>query len=96
LDEIAKGLHLVTTKVSCEYLSGLFVFDEVVIRMRMGQLMQNRISMAFEYWRRTDQGEELVARGEQQAACMRQDGNRVVPTPLPEALRRALRPYIQP
>ena len=93
LDEIADGLHLVTTKVACEYLSELFAFDEVVIRMRLDDVAQNRISMSFEYWRRTDGGEELVARGEQQAACMRQDGDRVVPTPVPEALREALDSY---
>src|SRR3712207_3968130 len=74
LDELVRGLHLVTTRVSCEYLSELFALDEVVIRMRLGDLTQNRISMVFEYWRRTDDGEELVARGEQQTACMRQDG----------------------
>jgi enediyne biosynthesis thioesterase len=93
LDELARGLHLVTTRVSCEYLSELFALDEVVIRMRLGELTQNRIAMHFEYWRRTDQGEELVARGEQQAACMRQNGKGIVPTPVPEPLREALQIY---
>ena len=96
LEELARGLHLVTTRVSCEYLAELFAFDEVVIRMRLGDLTQNRISMLFEYWRRTDDGEELVARGEQQTACMRQDENRIVATPVPEVLREALRSYTQP
>src|SRR5829696_474286 len=70
VDELARGLHLVTTRVSCEYLSELFAFDEVVIRMRLGEVAQNRISMRFEYLRSTDDGEELVARGEQQATCL--------------------------
>lgn len=96
VDEFARGLHLVTTKVSCEYLSELFALDEVLIRMRLGDLTQNRISMVFEYWRRTDHGDELVARGEQQAACMRQNGRRIAPTPVPEALREALLLYAQP
>jgi enediyne biosynthesis thioesterase len=96
LDELAKGLHLVTTRVSCEYLSELFALDEVVIRMRLGKLMQNRISMVFEYWRRTGEGEELVARGEQQTACMRQNGKQIEPTPVPETLREALRLYAEP
>ena len=95
LDELAQDLHLVTTKVSCEYLSELFALDEVIVRMRLGKLMQNRISMLFEYWRRTDEGEELVARGEQQAACMRQNGKRILPTPVPEPLREALLPYAE-
>ena len=96
LNEIARGLHLVTTKVSCEYLAELSAFDEVVIRMRLGGLTQNRISMFFEYWRCTDDGEELVARGEQQTACMRQDGKRIVATPVPQVLREALRLYTEP
>src|SRR5215218_962966 len=61
LDELSRGLHLVTTSVSCEYLSELFALDEVVIRMRLKDLAQNKISMGFEYWRMTEAGEELVA-----------------------------------
>jgi enediyne biosynthesis thioesterase len=94
LTELGQGLALVTTRVSCEYLSELFAFDEVVVRMRLGALMQNRVTMVFEYWRCTGDGEELVARGEQQAACLRRDGERLIPTPVPVALREALRPYV--
>jgi enediyne biosynthesis thioesterase len=45
--------------------------------------------MNFEYWR----GEELVARGEQQVACMQREGKQVVPVPVPTQLREALREY---
>ncbi len=94
LQQLAQGLHLVTTKVSCEFLSELFAFDEVIVRMRLGPVIQNRITMLFEYWRRTPDGkEELVAKGEQGAACMRQEGDRIVPTPIPDGLREALRLY---
>jgi len=51
--------------------------------------------MLFEYWRCTGQGEELVARGEQQTACMRQNGKGIVPTPVPEPLREALQLYTE-
>jgi enediyne biosynthesis thioesterase len=91
--EFAEGLALVTTRVSCEYLAELCAFDEVVIRMRLGALTQNRVSMAFEYWRRTGGHEELVARGEQHIACMRREGDRLLATPVPEALREALQLY---
>jgi enediyne biosynthesis thioesterase len=91
LAELARGLALVTTRVSCEYFAELFAFDEVIVRMRLGALAQNRVTMIFEYWR----GEELVARGEQQIACMRRDGERLLPVPVPEALREALRPFAQ-
>src|SRR6476469_4963492 len=66
LDEMAHGLHHVTTKVSCEFLAELFAFDEVIVRMRLGPVMQNRITMLFEYYRLTPDGDEqLVAKGEQ-------------------------------
>jgi len=93
VEELTRGLCLVTTRCACDYLAELAVFDEVVLRMRLGALLQNRITLVFEYWRRQGDGEELVARGEQQIACMRRDGERLTPTPVPAALREALRPY---
>jgi enediyne biosynthesis thioesterase len=93
LTELEHGLSLVTTHCSCDYLTELSAFDEIIIRMRLGALMQNRMTLLFEYWRRTGDREELVARGEQQIACLRREGDRLVPTPIPEALREALRAY---
>lgn len=93
LAEIGRGLALVTIKVSCEYLAELMAFDELVIRLRLAALTQSRVTMAFEYWRQRDDGEELVARGEQQVACMRRNGEQMVPIPVPNELRDALRPY---
>jgi len=93
LTELEHGLSLVTTRCSCDYLAELSAFDEVIIRMRLGALMQNRMALLFEYWRRTGDREELVARGEQQIACLRREGDQLVPTPVPEELREALRVY---
>lgn len=93
LAELTQGLCLVTTRCACDYLAELTAFDEVVIRMYLGALLQNRLDLVFEYWRHTDGGEELVARGEQQIACMRREGEQLVPTPVPAVLREALRPY---
>jgi enediyne biosynthesis thioesterase len=93
LGMLKDGLALVTTRVSCEYLAELSALDELVIRMRLGEMRQNRITMTFEYWRRTGGGEELVARGEQQVACMQREGERMTPSPVPSALREALNQY---
>ena len=51
------------------------------------------LTMIFEYWRVSNDGEELVAKGEQQIACMQRQGEKLVPTPVPEPLRQALQPY---
>lgn len=89
IEALKHGLVMVTTRVSCEFMAELAAFDEVVLRMRLGELAQNRITMNFEYWR----GEELVARGEQQVACMQREGEQVVPVPVPPQLREALKEY---
>ncbi|MFN3920080.1 MAG: acyl-CoA thioesterase [Methylohalobius sp.] len=94
LGELKGKLALVTTRVACEYYAELCAFDEVLIRMRAGQITQNRITMQFEYLRLDAGGrQELIARGEQQIACMRRQGERLVPTPLPKALQEALALY---
>lgn len=91
--ELSRGLSLATVRVSCEYLAELTAFDEVIIRMRLGELTQSRMTLLFEYWRAGGAGEELVARGQQEIACLRREGEKLTPTPVPKSLREALRPY---
>jgi len=93
--ELSRGLSLATVRVSCEYLAELAAFDEVIIRMRLGELTQSRMTLLFEYWRASKAGEELVARGEQQIACLRRDGGKLIPAPVPKSLREALKPYAE-
>jgi enediyne biosynthesis thioesterase len=93
IPELSRGLSLATVRVSCEYISELNAFDEVLIRMRLGELTQSRITLLFEYWRLSKSGEELVARGEQQVACLQREGETLSPTPVPKSLREALRAY---
>lgn len=88
------GLALATTRVSCEYLAELAAFDEVIIRMRLANMTQNRVAMRFEYFKVKGSHEELVARGEQEIASMQREGERLVPTPLPASLRSALEKYL--
>src|SRR3954451_327867 len=68
LDELARDLRLVTTRVSCDYFAELFAFDDVVVRMTLRAVSQTRVAMSFEYVRRHPNRDELVARGEQEAA----------------------------
>jgi enediyne biosynthesis thioesterase len=95
IDELGCGLSLATISCSCEYFAELMAFDEVSVRMRLAELVQNRLRLAFEYWRRKNGGEELVARGEQQIACMRRGGEKLLPAPVPQTLRAALAAYAE-
>ncbi len=92
--EIERGLAIVTTRVACDYVRELRVFDDVAIRMRAGAVQQGRVTMLFDYVRCGPDGhEELVARGEQQIAFMRREGETMVPVRVPAALAAALREF---
>jgi enediyne biosynthesis thioesterase len=93
LQQLADGLVLVTTRVSCDYLNEIRGLDEVIIRMYVGGIAQSRLTMHFEYWRNAAAHEELVARGEQQVACLRRAGDVLIPEPIPTELRQALQLY---
>lgn len=95
LSLLERGFALITTSVHCEYLAELSAFDEVIIRMRLGTLKQNRVQMLFEYWRQNSAGEELIARGEQQVVYMQREGSRMVSVAMPPALRNALTPFLE-
>ena len=100
LEELSRGLVLVTLRVSCEYYQELAAFDELVIRMRLGELSQHRMKLLFEYWRLPASGdaggdEVLTARGEQELACMGRHGEKLEPQAWPASFLEALRPYAE-
>lgn len=94
--ELQQGLALVTVRCSCEYYDEVFAFDEILVRMRLEAVEQNRIRMAFDYLKTADGAGTLIARGAQEVAAMRKTDNGLVPTPLPEELRSALDLYTAP
>jgi enediyne biosynthesis thioesterase len=91
VDELQADLALVTLFCSCEYLDEVRAFEEIVVRMRLAALTQSRMTLQFDYWR----GEQMVARGEQQVACMRRQDGKLAPAPVPERLREALRAFAE-
>jgi enediyne biosynthesis thioesterase len=95
LQQLEKGLALITLHCSCNFLDEVRAFDEVTVRMFLEEMQQNRMTIRFEYWR--DAGQPvLVARGEQQIACMRRADGRLTPTPVPHCLRQALAGFLEP
>jgi enediyne biosynthesis thioesterase len=95
LQQLDEGLALITLHCSCSFLDEVKAFDEVTVRMFLEEMQQNRITMRFEYWRDAEEP-VLVARGEQQIACMHRDDGRLTPSPIPECLRRALAEFLEP
>jgi enediyne biosynthesis thioesterase len=93
MKELAGGLALATTRCACEYFAELYAFDRIVIRMRLDEVSGSRIRLRFDYLRLGESEEELVARGEQEVACLRREGDLSRLVAVPEALHTALDPY---
>jgi len=96
LQELENDLCLVTARCSCDYVAELAAFQEVILRMRLKLMVQNRIHFEFEYMRYGEAGEELVARGDQEVLCMQRRKNGLAPIAIPEQLRQALQPFLRP
>ncbi|WP_026413651.1 acyl-CoA thioesterase [Actinomadura oligospora] len=94
LAELYEDLKLFTLKVDCEFFAEITAFDELSVRMRLVELAQTQLEFGFDYVRLDPGGgETLIARGRQRVACMRGPNTRTVPSRVPEALVRALRPF---
>lgn len=94
LQELSGDLALVTADCSCEFFAELYALDEVSIRMSLGGIEANRVTMDFRYYRLGAGPALLVARGRQTIACMRRGpSGALLPTEIPGPLRRALDRY---
>lgn len=96
LAALNQGLALVTVDCSAEFYAEGRALDRVEVQMVLERLAENRITMGFDYLRTWPEPAELLARGRQTVACMRRDGNRLDPAPVPEELREALTRYAGP
>jgi enediyne biosynthesis thioesterase len=95
LAELYGDLKLFTLKVDCEFFAEITAFDELSIRMRLIELAQTQLEFGFDYVRLgTGDEQTLIARGRQRVACMRGPNGRTAPARVPEALVRALEPYM--
>jgi enediyne core biosynthesis thioesterase len=94
LQALAGDLALVTADCSCEFFAELYALDEVAIRMSLGGIDANRVTMDFGYYRLGTGPAQLVARGRQTIACMRRGpAGALTPATIPGSLRRALDRY---
>lgn len=96
VDALGEDFALVTVSCAVEYLAELGVFDEIVVRMRLGELVQNRIGLRFDYERLAGGRADLVAKGAQTIACMGRRNGLLRAVPVPRPLIDALEPYHWP
>lgn len=93
LDELSGDLELRPISSEYEYLAEIAAFDEVSIRMRLKELTQTQIGLAFDIVRVRDGVEDLVARCQQRVACMRGVNGDATPAQVPPQLASALNAF---
>ena len=92
--ELLRGdLALATVRCACDYIEELRAFDAVTLAMRLASMNRTRLTMTFDYLRTNPGRVDLVARGEQTIACLRREGERLLPASIPAQLAAALAPY---
>jgi enediyne biosynthesis thioesterase len=89
LSRIGRDLCIVTMSCSCNYIAEVQPFDVVIVRMRLAQVRQNRMTLSFEYFR----DEELIATGQQEIAFMLREGESLTPIPIPAKLAAVTSEY---
>lgn len=96
LHALNDGLAMVTVSCSMEYLQECRALDTVEVRMRLRSSAANRVEMSFEFYRSANGSDDmsLAATGRQVVATMQRHGDQLVPTPVPTALAKALRPFV--
>jgi enediyne biosynthesis thioesterase len=95
VDELRSDLNIVTLSSECEFLSEISAFDTLAVRMRLEDLTQTQLGFGFDYVCLREETEELVARGQQRVACMREHNGHAAPARIPASLRRALDRYLE-
>ena len=93
ITEIKHGLGLITLDLSIQYVSQLFAFDTVVMRMSLEAQSESRLMMNFDYYREEDKNLVLVCRGHQATAAMREVNGVMVPVHFPDTMLQAIEAY---
>jgi enediyne core biosynthesis thioesterase len=94
VSRLTQDIALVTTSCSCEFFSELYAMDQVSVRMTLDSVVDNRITMNFNYYRLNLDPAQLVARGAQTIACMTRQAGQLTPTDIPDELTNALSGYV--
>ncbi|WP_340200604.1 acyl-CoA thioesterase [Ascidiimonas sp. W6] len=94
VDAINDGLGLITLDLSAQYVSQLFAFDKVVMRMSLEAQSSSRLMMNFQYYKDEGNGSlTLVCKGHQATAAMREENGMMVPVHFPDSMLAALEEY---
>jgi enediyne biosynthesis thioesterase len=93
IEAISNGLYLITLDLSVQFISQLFAFDKVVMRMYIEAQSDSRVLMRFEYFCDKDDKLTLVCKGHQASAVMRNQNGIMVPTQFPDSMLEIITEY---
>ena len=94
IDEIDNGLALITLDLSVQYISQIFAFDKVVMRMYLEAQSSSRLLMRFEYYKEEeDKSLTLSCKGTHATAAMVEVNGKMIPTNFPDSMFNLFEEY---
>jgi enediyne biosynthesis thioesterase len=93
IEDINKGLSLITLDLSVKYLSQLFAFDTVVMHMFLEAQNGSRLLMRFKYYKEENGELILCCEGTQATASMKEIEGKMTPVPFPESMFEVFEEY---
>jgi enediyne biosynthesis thioesterase len=91
--DIDNNMALITLNCSCNFIGELRAFDKVLICMYLSKLQQNKIKLRFEYFKKEDQQETLIAQGTHEIGCFIRNGDQMIPTEVPNYFEEEIALY---
>ena len=93
IEAIKDGLALITLDLSAQYVSQLYAFDRVVMRMSLEAQSESRLLMNFNYYSEKEGQLTLVCKGTQATAAMKEQNGTMVPVRYPDSMMEVFEEY---
>ncbi|MFF0148163.1 acyl-CoA thioesterase [Amycolatopsis sulphurea] len=91
METLGGDTTMVTHSCSCQYFNEIWFADRVLVRITVPWVRMQFAQGVFEYYRATETGEVLAAKGEQVWMSARRQGNVFSPGPWPQEFLDATR-----
>lgn len=85
-------ISIITLNCSCNYLAELRAFDEIIISLELDKIINNRILMLFQYFKKGS-NLKLVATGTHEIGFFKRTDGGLAPIPIPSTFQSAIVEY---
>ena len=85
-------ISIITLSCSCNYLAELKAFDEIIISLQLDKVINNRVSMLFQYFKK-GADLKLIATGTHEIGFFKRTDDGLMSIPIPLSFQSAMDGY---